>query len=597
MKRLQQLLLCWTILLHCYYVKVGSFPLSSPAMLMNRNIFVSNMGRNFAIRLHMATIDKRQQQGDDGNSEIYTLPAPPESGSRVADVSDQDLGFSVLENQMDNVEIVNDFRPIKKTNQKTELFVDMFRGSANYIAHHRGGTIVLHIPATLIDLHCSQGKSDLENILDDVALLWLLGIKLVVIMGCRELVDRRLVEDGKSAETKMHKGIRVTDETMLKYLKEEAGYARFEVERQLARALRRKAGNENASIGGNVVSGNFFSAMPVGVRDGIDFQYTGLLRRVEVAKIQQAHQSHDVVVLTSLGVSPSGELFSVKSESLAAGVASSLKADKIMYLLQDPCYLRDSNTKNTLMSLRLAEAKRLMTNFGVFVNDSTGEYISSNFSCHSPGNAFLERIGFCSNALTNGVKRAHLICPSDGSILEELFTVDDGSGTMISRDLYDGIRRAKVEDVIGIRALIQPLVDSGTIVDRPISVLEKEVQTFYVYTRDENVIACGQLKRYEGGFAEIGCLAVSTTYRKSGKGDAMLSYLERIGIKSGATSLFVLSTQTMQWFMERGFKEVGIDDLPMSKKAVYNHERKSKIYIKNINDMRDIDAEELLWDK
>ena len=449
--------------------------------------------------------------------------------------NNHNLGFSILEQEMDNVEIVNDYRPITQQQQQSAIsedtFVKMFRGSANYIAYHRGSTFVLHIPASLFNIHADNDDSNsnsnesnndtkensasyYENLLDDVALLWLLGIKIVIILGCRELLDERLNADITAVEPVTHKGIRVTDAKLLRYLKEEAGYARFEVERQLARALRQKQNASTPTSGGNVVSGNFFSAKPVGVRDGIDFAYTGLLRKVEVEKIRQAHANNDVVILTSLGVSPTGELFSVKSESLTAGVASSLKANKIIFLLKEPCHIREVETENTIMSLRLADAKRLLKNFGVTVNESTGEYVSDNVKKnHHSTTQFLERIGFCTNALNAGVQRAHLICPSDGSLLEELFTIDAGSATMISRDLYDGIRRAQVDDVVGIAKLIQPLVDSGTIVERSTTTLENEIQTFYVYTRDDVVIACGQLKRYEGGYAEIGCLAVQSDYR------------------------------------------------------------------------------------
>ena len=461
--------------------------------------------------------------GSDSNSVVQLEDA----------ANNHNLGFSILEQEMDNVEIINDFRPKLQQQQQTSSdqqsssnvhtppFVKMFRGSANYISYHRGSTIVLHIPVSLINIHSDTYKMDssrpsiyYENLLDDVATLWLLGIKIVIILGCRELLDERLNADLAAVEPVTHKGIRVTDAKLLRYLKEEAGNARFEVERQLARALRQKQNTNTPQSGGNVVSGNFFSAQPVGVRDGIDFVYTGLLRKVEVDKIQKAHVNNDVVILTSLGVSPSGELFSVKSESLAAGVASKLNANKIIYLLKEPCHIREIETQNAIMSLRLADAKRLLTNFGITVNDTTGEYVSSNVKySHPSAIEFLERIGFCSNALNAGVRRAHLVCPSDGSLIEELFTIDNGSATMISRDLYDGIRRATVNDVVGITKLIQPLIDSGTIVERSTATLENEIQTFYVYTRDEVVIACGQLKRYEGGYAEIGCLAVQSDYR------------------------------------------------------------------------------------
>jgi len=529
---------------------------------------------------------------------------------------EEEIGFSILEQTMDNVEIVPDYRPTMNQHLSGKsgiaddpFFVKMFRGSANYIARHRATTMVLHIPAELINIHVNKkglnevGESNsadskewshsYEHLLDDVAVLWLLGIKIVIVIGCRGLLDERLRGEGPPV---VHKGIRVTDEMSLRVLKEEAGYARFEVERQLAKALKRKGGGLTGGTGGNVVSGNFVTAQPVGVRDGIDFMYTGLLRRVEVGKINQAHANNDVVILTSLGVSPSGEIFSVKSESLAAGVASSLSANKIIYLLNDPGHIRERDSGNVIMSLRLSEAKRLLANFEVHVDNSTGEYVSSN-KFEPSVKYFLEKIGFSTNALLNGVKRAHLVCPSDGSLLEELFTRDDGTGTMISRDLYDGIRRAIPEDVAGIMELIRPLIESGNLVERPQAIIEKEIHTFYVYTRDGLVLACGQLKRYEGGYAEIGCLAVEKSYRKSGKGDAMLTYLERIGLKSGAGSLFVLSTQTMQWFIERGFDPVTVNDLPLSRREKYDHNRKSKIYMKNISGIRDLDAEELMWDR
>ena len=468
---------------------------------------------------------------------------------------EEELAFGILENSMKDVEIIPDFcpkykGPINGNGMDTEDpfdFVSMLRGSANYIATHRKNTIVLHIPATLFDIHHSRAAKDdderskwarqSKKLLDDIALLWLLGIKIVIVIGVRGLVEERLKKEfgddtSYDDDVVIHKGIRVTDESRLRAIEEAAGYARFEIECQLGRALKGKDHLRSHSLGANVVSGNYYSAKPIGVRDGIDYKYTGLLRRVEVEKINQAHNNDDVVIMTSLGVSPSGELFCVNSECLAAGVASKLNADKIIYMLEEPAHIRETSTKNEVMIIRLSEAKRLLQNFNVHVDDVGGERVVADpynpFFNHPETSAvkeFLEKVGFSANALTNGVKRAHLVCPSDGSLLEELFTRDDGTGTMISRDLYDGIRQAKVKDVDGILELIQPLIDAGTLVARPQTVLEKEIDTFYVYTRDGLVVACGQLKVFENGYAEIGCLAVKSDYRKSGKGDAMLSKL------------------------------------------------------------------------
>jgi len=208
----------------------------------------------------------------------------------------------------------------------------------------------------------------------------------------------------------------------------------------------------------------------------------------------------------------------------------------------------------------------------------------------------LLKIGWSTLAVKQGVPRAHILSPKHGAVLQELYT-RDGSGTLISGDLYEGIRQASVLDVNIIYDLISPLIQAGTLVDRPKSTLEKDIDTFYVYTRDNLVVATGQVKQFEDGFAEIGCLVVNTEYRAGGRGDAMLGYLERLCVVKGCKSIFVLSTQTMEWFVERGFKEVDVTCLPSSRQATYNHERNSKIYMKRIENVRDLDASELRWNR
>jgi amino-acid N-acetyltransferase len=210
--------------------------------------------------------------------------------------------------------------------------------------------------------------------------------------------------------------------------------------------------------------------------------------------------------------------------------------------------------------------------------------------------SMLLRIGWSVQAVEAGVKRAHIISPKHGALLQELYT-RDGSGMMVSGDLYDGIRQANVMDVSGIYDLISPLIKLGTLIDRPKSVLEKDIEHYHVYTRDNHIVACGQLKLFEDGFAEIGCLVVSRDYRSRGRGDAMLGYLERLAVLNGCRRLFVLSTQTMEWFVEREFEMVGVNRLPPSRQATYNHKRNSKIYFKEIENIRDLDASELWWNR
>eukprot|EP00577_Skeletonema_sp_RCC1716_P032625 CAMPEP_0113402606 /NCGR_PEP_ID=MMETSP0013_2-20120614/17359_1 /TAXON_ID=2843 ORGANISM="Skeletonema costatum, Strain 1716" /NCGR_SAMPLE_ID=MMETSP0013_2 /ASSEMBLY_ACC=CAM_ASM_000158 /LENGTH=1110 /DNA_ID=CAMNT_0000287979 /DNA_START=254 /DNA_END=3583 /DNA_ORIENTATION=+ /assembly_acc=CAM_ASM_000158 len=478
-------------------------------------------------------------------------------------------------------------------------FVKMFRGSASYIANHRGTIAVYHIPGELLAWEGFPG------LMDDIALTWLLGMKIVLVAGCRHQIDLRLEEDegadrGYSGKVMMS-SIRVTDEDTLRVVKEEAGFVRFEIERRLAKSLRLHGGlvKGSESLVGNVVSGNFYSAQPFGVIDGIDYCWTGFPRKVEVERIRQVHETNDIVLLTSLGVSPSGEIFNVNSEFLAASVAGAVSASKIVYFNVHGTLFQNKNTNKPVQNLRASDAKNLLTHYNMKIHPKGFALVDLDGNSpqqqvlRTPGSMeTLIKVGYSMVALEKGVKRAHILAPENGALVQELYT-RDGCGTLISRDLYEGIRRADVNDVSGIYDLIDPLVRAGTLVPRPKSKLEKEITGYYVYTRDGLIVATGQLKRFEGGFAEIGCLVVNKDYRKGGRGDAMLGYLERLSLQCGARKVFVLSTQTMDWFIERGFREVSVESLPPSRQALYNKKRKSKIYMKEIDGERDLDAAEL----
>jgi amino-acid N-acetyltransferase len=475
-------------------------------------------------------------------------------------------------------------------------FVNMFRGSANYIANHRNTIAVYHIPGTLLDFPDPNVFRDLMN---DIALTWLLGMKIVLVVGCRFQIEKR-VPHGQRLR---FSGIPVTDAETLRIVKEEAGYVRFEVERQLARSLRMQGGNSYGAgkkedhVDGNVVSGNFYSAQPFGVLNGVDYKYTGFVRKVEVEKIRQLHNSRDICLLTTLGVSPSGEVFNVNSESLAATVAGALGASKVIYLTEQEMELRHKVHGNKIQNLRFSDARHLLEYHNVTIHKKGFVTVGDMGNEDSPETSMLIKIGWAMTALDQGVKRAHIISPKFGSVLQELYT-RDGSGALISRDLYEGIRKATYNDVSSIYDLIEPLIKMGTLVDRPKAVLEKDIDSYYVFTRDDHIVACGQLKIFEGAdkrYAEIGCLVVNQEYRARGRGDAMLGYLERLCFLNGATTVFVLSTQTMEWFVERGFNHVTPNELPPSRP--YDHKRGSQIYMKDINSSRDLDQNELWWNR
>jgi len=337
---------------------------------------------------------------------------------------------------------------------------------------------------------------------------------------------------------------------------------------------------------------------------------------VDDAKINY-HLAHgEIVLLSSLGYSASGTVFNVRTEELASRVAAALGAAKLVYvtpgmlLKQDErCRIGDCVVSGTtvLQAMRLTEAKRFLEYYqppsssaGVpavaeeehpLLTDVLGERADPELSA-----TMLHMCGECVYALERGVTRAHLLPPTPGALIQELYTAD-GMGTLITKDLYDGIRLATPADVPGIVELITPLELKGILITRDRGKLARDVHKgfYYVFTRDTLILGCANLKRYTPEMAELGCLVVEKAYQKQGVGDAMLCFLERTAIAAGVKVFFALSTHTMQWFIERGFAEVGLDFLPEARKKLYDPSRGSKIYKKDLSSGRLVDAQELFW--
>ena len=290
---------------------------------------------------------------------------------------------------------------------QSSQFVDMFRGSATYIANHRNTLMVFHIPGNLIDHDDSKIFRDLIN---DISLAWLLGIKIVIVAGCRYQVEKRIGSRSKQM------GMAVTDAEGLRVVKEEAGYVRFEVERQLARSLQ---GSRGQSGDGNVVSGNFYSAQPFGVIDGVDYEYSGFIRRFETDKINQCHQNRDIVLLTALGVSPTGEVFNVNSEYLASYAGGALKASKVIFFLEEDIELRHKVHGTRIPHLRVNDGDALLKLNDVHMHEKGFVFVGKD--CPYTGDDeqnMLVKIGWSMQAIQGSVKRVHIISPENGALLQ-----------------------------------------------------------------------------------------------------------------------------------------------------------------------------------
>src|SRR3954453_22802843 len=204
-------------------------------------------------------------------------------------------------------------------------FVPWFRSVAPYIHMHRGKTFVVGVAGEAI----AAGK--LQNIAQDLALIQSMGVKVVLVHGFRPQVNDQLRAKGHAA--KYSHGMRITDEVALDCAQEAAGQLRYEIEAAFSMGL------PNTPMAGStirVISGNFITARPVGIVDGVDFQHSGLVRKVDVAGIRRTLDHGAMVLLSPFGFSPTGEAFNLTMEEVATSVAIALQAHKLVFLTEIP---------------------------------------------------------------------------------------------------------------------------------------------------------------------------------------------------------------------------------------------------------------------
>lgn len=432
----------------------------------------------------------------------------------------------------------------------TEDFVDWFRASAPYIHAHRGKTFVVVFGGEMID------SPRLRSLVQDVALLHGLGVRLVLVAGARPQIEERLAKAGRKSV--IVNDIRVTDEVAMRFVKEAAATNRVELESKLSMGL---PSSPMAGARLRVATGNFVQARPVGVIDGVDFGFTGEVRRVEGDAIRSLLDDGFIVILTPVGYSITGEAFNASTPEVAASAAIALKADKLICLV---------------------EGKGIADGRGRIVSeiDPSGAeaWLRSKKPIARENRRYLSA---AARAVRHGVRRAHLVSRKiDGGILRELFT-REGIGTLVSGEAFEGVRVARPTDVAGLLELLEPLEEAGILVRRPREILERDIKQFIVTERDGLVVGCSALYFYESeSMAELACVAVRPEYRGHGRAEVLLHYAEHLCRERGIERLFVLTTQTAHWFLEQGFSPAAPKVLPASKRAAYDKRRRSKVLVK-----------------
>ncbi|MDB4542689.1 amino-acid N-acetyltransferase [bacterium] len=423
-----------------------------------------------------------------------------------------------------------------------------FRNTAPYINAHRGKTFVLMLGGEVAQ------HANFPNFIHDIALLNSLGVRLVLIHGSRSQIDQRLRRAG--LESAFHDDMRITDNAALEHVKDAAGSLRAQIEALLSMGL------PNSPMQGSrmrVCSGNFVTARPIGIVDGVDFHHTGKVRRIDVDGIHQQLQQGSIVLLSPLGYSPTGEIFNLALEDIAVHCASTIGADKLM-LFGAALGIVDKQGE-LVRQCAVGDIDKL---------DITGAEQASLL--HTAKRACLA-----------GVPRCQIISYEDDcALLQELFT-HDGSGTLVANDEYEQLREANIDDVGGILELIEPLEQQGVLMKRSRELLETEISQFRLLERDGRIIACAALYPFPGDdCGELACIVSHPDYRGGQRGQRLLQALELEARRQGLDRVFVLTTQTAHWFLEQGFVESSRDALPGHKQSLYNLQRNSKVFFKRL---------------
>jgi amino-acid N-acetyltransferase len=432
-----------------------------------------------------------------------------------------------------------------------EAFVRWFRQAAPYVHAFRGRTFVIGFGGEVV-----AERARFVRFLHDLNLLAALGIRLALVHGARPQIEAEL--RAKRQRSRYARGLRITDANSLLAVKHAAGVLRVEIEALLSQGL------PNSPMAGaqiRVASGNYIAAKPVGVVGGVDFQFTGTVRKVDGAAIARHLEAGEVVLIPNIGYSPTGEVFNLAWEDVAESVARALKADKLLLAVDQ---LPAGRRGQILSELTARDAESLLRKGDL-----------------SP--PARRALAHALAAVRAGVSRAHLVARrAEGATLLELFT-HSGVGTMITADPVEKLRPARIEDVGGILALIEPLEADGTLVKRGRQRLEQEIGNFEVLEHDGSILACAALYPFAGEkSAELACLAVAPEYRDSGYGERLLLACEARARQSRIRRVFALTTRAQHWFIAQGFREAGVEVLPAERRALYNWKRGSKVFLKRL---------------
>jgi amino-acid N-acetyltransferase len=424
----------------------------------------------------------------------------------------------------------------------------------SYISRFKGQLFILKIEDTLLD------NPAFPVLIKDLAQLHSVGIKILIVPGTRNSIDRQLKAYGLDSVFK--NGIRLTSEDALPLVEQASlGVAQHILSHLTANGI-------------NGIHGNWVQARSLGVIGGIDYMRTGKIEHIEKDIIEKLLQEGFIPILPPIGWNKLGHAYNISSTELATEFSRYISVGKLFFIGEEGGIKTEGLIRGKLTKkLELSDHGLISA---LDINQAL-EILDINKQLSFAQRDYLEN---AIKACRAGVKRVHLVSGiGQGSILQEVFS-SRGNGTMVYANEYLNLRVATIEDISDMLGIMQSYVERGLLIARSQEDIEAKLSDYVVYAVDNAIHGCGALHAFENSCFEIAAIAVGANYRDAGIGEAVVHFLMEKAKKQKAKKLFLLTTQASDWFYSLDFKDGSVDDLPKSKKEKYNYDRNSKIMVK-----------------
>ena len=442
--------------------------------------------------------------------------------------------------------------------------VDLIREAFHYQSRFEGSTMVFRIDFPVTE------DPGFPYLMKDLALLAQTGFKIVIVPGAKEAIDEVLQQHNiVSTYSDLQQPVRITTAQAIPFVE----MAAFHV------ATRYMTFLSGSRV--DAIIGNFVRARGLGVVGGVDMEHTGAVDKIFTDSISRVLNLGMVPILPCIGWSPSGKPYNVSVDEIALAVSAALGAIKLFIvsvhggLRRGPFVLPDSietRANGSIVRLTTQEAQSVIESLAPQQENGSAGGESQQLT------KALRELKLALRASRAGVDRVHIIDGrEEGGVLKELFS-NLGVGTMVFTDAYESIRPFYSRDLPDILRLMEPLMQAGILIRRTAEQIQEKKDDYVVFAIDGSVHACGALHDWGEGQGEIAAIAADPLYTGLNMGRRIVGYLIEKARKSAMRRVFVLTTQTQDWFESLGFREAAVDSLPERKRQAYNRERKSKVF-------------------